>query len=515
MNRKAVSGIVLMLLLTSMLSSAFVIQPVRASGTIYIRADGTVDPPTAPIQRDGDIYTFTDNIYDSIVVERGNIVIDGAGYTVQGTGAWNSTGIDLSGRSNVTIKNMEVKAFWNGIGLWNSLNNRIYHNNFVNNTNQVYSLVSVNIWDDGYPSGGNYWSDYIDVDQYSGPYQNETGSDGIWDHPYVIDENNQDNYPIVARGRAYDGIYFPLGDRSFADEVVDFKPGRDTVSPYNNPQSAVGPPDWPPITPDGKNYVALGHGGILTIKFTDNYLIDVDGADLYVFEIGETEPFKVEISEDGSNWIDLGTVKGQPTSLDIHGKVAPTDEFRYVRITDAKSYMSPYPYAGADIDAVGAIGAKTRVPPPPQVTVLSPNGGETWWGVQNITWNATSPEGFALTIRIDLYDGYSYRIIADGLENTGSYEWNTTSYADGSSVSDGYYNVRVTATDTYGGITSDLSDDWFMIANRHEVAVSAPLDQKTIEGENATYILSIRNRQPFEDTFDLSLQNLNDAAVDV
>jgi len=77
--------------------------------------------------------------------------------------------------------------------------NNIYHNNFINNTNQAsvgYPSRS-NVWDDGYPSGGNYWSDYTDVDLYSGPYQNETGSDGVWDDPYVIDEKNQDNYPLV------------------------------------------------------------------------------------------------------------------------------------------------------------------------------------------------------------------------------------------------------------------------------------------------------------------------------
>ena len=57
----------------------------------------------------------------------------------------------------------------------------------------------MNIWDDDYPSGGNYWSDYTGVDEYSGPYQNETGSDGIGDTPYVIDENNQDNYPFMSK----------------------------------------------------------------------------------------------------------------------------------------------------------------------------------------------------------------------------------------------------------------------------------------------------------------------------
>jgi parallel beta-helix repeat protein len=75
--------------------------------------------------------------------------------------------------------------------------NYIFHNNFINNTIQVTGLVSSNVWDNGYPSGGNYWSGYTDVDQYSGPLQNETGSDGIWDHPYITYENNQDNYPLV------------------------------------------------------------------------------------------------------------------------------------------------------------------------------------------------------------------------------------------------------------------------------------------------------------------------------
>ena len=73
-----------MLLLTSMLTLAFNVQPVKASGTIYIRADGSVDPQTTPILNVRNVYyTFTADIHDSIVVERDNIVIDGAGYTVQ------------------------------------------------------------------------------------------------------------------------------------------------------------------------------------------------------------------------------------------------------------------------------------------------------------------------------------------------------------------------------------------------------------------------------------------------
>jgi parallel beta-helix repeat protein len=95
----------------------------------------------------------------------------------------------------------------NKYGLWigESSNNRIYHNNFVNNTNQVYVYgSSVNSWDDGYPSGGNYWSDYTGTDVYSGQDQNIPGSDGIGDTPHIIDVNNRDRYPLVT---PYVGIH--------------------------------------------------------------------------------------------------------------------------------------------------------------------------------------------------------------------------------------------------------------------------------------------------------------------
>ena len=220
MNRKAVSGIMLTLLLIGMLTLAFNIQPAKASGMIYIRADGSVDPPTAPIERDGDLYTLTDDIFsdtDGIVIERSNMTLDGAGYTLEGPETGESKGIKLSGRSNVTIKNIQIKKFGSGIhlysssnnsisgnnianngsGIWlySSSNNRFYHNNFIDNTQQVYNHVSgyANVWDDGYPSGGNYWSDY--AERY--PDATEIDDSGIWDTPYYIDDYNQDNYPLM------------------------------------------------------------------------------------------------------------------------------------------------------------------------------------------------------------------------------------------------------------------------------------------------------------------------------
>ena len=280
--------------------------------TVHIRADGSVDPPTAPIQRNGDLYTLIDDVYtsvDGIVIQRDSIVLDGQGHLLQGVEG--TTGIDLSGRTNVTVRNALIREFdvgillangtrnfivgnsisdsingsimldhasyntlagnnltvnyASGISLYDSAtntittnriinslfgcslysssgnsisgntiitsndtaifiyyssgnvltgnnitnnhqgihfsscsDNQVYHNNFMNNWNgQVSNSESTSTWDEGYPSGGNYWSDYNGTDVYRGPSQNQTGGDGIGDTPYFINIDNQDNYPLM------------------------------------------------------------------------------------------------------------------------------------------------------------------------------------------------------------------------------------------------------------------------------------------------------------------------------
>jgi parallel beta-helix repeat protein len=141
MKLKAVSGIMLTLLFLSTLTLAFNIQPVRASETIYIRADGSIEPLTANITSvDNVTYYFTDNNYDEIVVERNNIVVDGNGYTLQGTAS--GSGFRLGYVSNVTIQNTNIKNFTLGIYLYGSPNNTISGNNITNNDRRGILLVS-------------------------------------------------------------------------------------------------------------------------------------------------------------------------------------------------------------------------------------------------------------------------------------------------------------------------------------------------------------------------------------
>jgi len=138
--------------------------------------------------------TATNNYYDGVYLRafcNNNTII---GNTITD----NPYGIILrdSCNNNTIVRNTVANNNC-GIRLDESEDNTLYHNHFVGNTLQTYSMGLGNVWDNGYPSGGNYWSDYAGVDLHGGPYHNETGSDGIGDTPYFIEANNTDNYPLM------------------------------------------------------------------------------------------------------------------------------------------------------------------------------------------------------------------------------------------------------------------------------------------------------------------------------
>ena len=108
-----------------------------------------------------------------------------------------------------------------GFGFFGGRGNRIFHNNFINNTFNAATTPDFhdNLWDDGYSAsafGGNYWGDYDGVDICWGQYQNiTTAKDTIGDTPYVVDAGNQDNYPLmlpwINRETPYDCLFLVFG----------------------------------------------------------------------------------------------------------------------------------------------------------------------------------------------------------------------------------------------------------------------------------------------------------------
>jgi len=141
---RKLSIFILILLLCSAWVVTLNIGIVKAESTIYIRTDGSIDG-TGNIQQERNIYTLTGNIYDPIVVEKDNIIVDGRNYTLQGTGTGH--GVDLSERKNVTIKNFEINQFGIGIHVYNNSeegNHTIYGNTITNNEEGIWLSNSSN-----------------------------------------------------------------------------------------------------------------------------------------------------------------------------------------------------------------------------------------------------------------------------------------------------------------------------------------------------------------------------------
>jgi parallel beta-helix repeat protein len=115
----------------------------------------------------------------------GNVISDG-----------NYGGISLEGSNNNkifgnTVSDCTRRAVW----LWNHASQNVFYlNNFFNNTVNVEKYITdivdcqfpQNVWDNG--TTGNYWSDYNGTD---------TDNNGLGNTPYIIEENNQDNYPLM------------------------------------------------------------------------------------------------------------------------------------------------------------------------------------------------------------------------------------------------------------------------------------------------------------------------------
>lgn len=97
---------------------------------------------------------------------------------------------------------------------------------------------------------------------------------------------------------------------------------------------------------------------------------------------------------------------------------------------------------------------------PPAVTVLTPNGGEvlTANAATLITWSATDPSGIAaIDLLLSLDDGATYKLIAIGLANTGSYTWHPANRPALAA------RIRVAAVDAAGNPGADASDAGFAI----------------------------------------------------
>ena len=122
----------------------------------------------------------------------------------------NVGGIVIGGDLNIISENTVVN---NLIGIsidqtgYMGSGNVFFSNNIVNSSSWQATGWIGNFWNNTYPTGGNYWSNYNGTDLYSGPSQNEPGSDGIGDTPFLVFPMDRvgvlDNYPLMAPINTY------------------------------------------------------------------------------------------------------------------------------------------------------------------------------------------------------------------------------------------------------------------------------------------------------------------------
>ena len=238
MSGKSVLKMALIVVLIGLLAISIETRnSAELSGTVYIRADGSVEGTAKIVSADNVTYTFIDDFNVSVVVERSDITIDGNSHAVQGGPAGN--GLTLSHVHNVTVKNMKIGSFYNCIwlncssgnalvgnnieGAFNDIletesNNNmvvgnnitnaitsirldqsngsiIFHNNFIHQDGEEIINSSASSWDNGFE--GNYWDDY-----FSRYNVTDSDHDGIGDTPYPLQggftgDTPYDNYPLM------------------------------------------------------------------------------------------------------------------------------------------------------------------------------------------------------------------------------------------------------------------------------------------------------------------------------
>ena len=116
--------------LVNLAEANFIPPPNHASG-IFIRSDGSVDPSTAPIQRVGDVYTFTGDVSVGIAVQRSDVIIDGNGYRL--IGGSGGTGFYLQSVNNVTVQNVNIQGFNSGFYLYHTNSSIVKRNKVTGN----------------------------------------------------------------------------------------------------------------------------------------------------------------------------------------------------------------------------------------------------------------------------------------------------------------------------------------------------------------------------------------------
>ncbi len=161
---------ILILIIAMSCLTLFTAKPVNAQNedTITINADGSISPPTAPIQQEGNTYAVKADFQGNVLIQKSNIVFNGAGRSLQGYS------IKLLEVTNVTIIDLTIRGLPHGsrfgIILEDSIGCRVNNNTITD----VWSFLGLNgiSYEGIHVSGGssNVFSENVLVNNSIGFY---------------------------------------------------------------------------------------------------------------------------------------------------------------------------------------------------------------------------------------------------------------------------------------------------------------------------------------------------------
>jgi MYXO-CTERM domain-containing protein len=162
---------------------------------------------------------------------------------------------------------------------------------------------------------------------------------------------------LTGSSEVYGGRNFTHGAVSFADQLVWYDDGTagssriDALNALDEPDGKASPLGSPSSTADAAQ---------LTVLFKDNYLRDVPGDDLYIFQLEpQSDAYDVAVSPEGDRWYGLGRLQGRDSVVDLADFDVPAGEtFRFVRLTaDPDRRATNTQFIPPEIDAIGAIAS--------------------------------------------------------------------------------------------------------------------------------------------------------------
>ncbi|MFH1101422.1 MAG: DUF2341 domain-containing protein [Methanobacteriota archaeon] len=135
---------------------------------------------------------FMNNVFSNNTGNGLSFTESSSNYVIQNYFFNNNRCVSIGARSvnHFIYQNMFLNSREGGVILESGTsNNHVYHNNFVNNNINARDSNLYNVWDDGFPDGGNYWDDYTGHD---------TDFDGLGETPHNISGGSrQDRYPLI------------------------------------------------------------------------------------------------------------------------------------------------------------------------------------------------------------------------------------------------------------------------------------------------------------------------------